>query len=58
VLRLTPALKAALVDRSSGDVLRELATSAGMVSLRDRALRLAAEGVTTFEEVDRVTLAE
>jgi general secretion pathway protein E len=58
VLRLTAPLKAAFVERRSTEELRELAATTGMVSLRERALRLARAGLTTLEEVDRVTLAD
>lgn len=58
VLRLTAAMKAAFVERRSTEELHELASQTGMVSLREQALRLAADGLTTLEEVDRVTLAD
>ncbi len=58
VLRLTAPLKAAFVERRSTGELRELAAQTGMVSLRERALRLALAGLITLEEVDRVTLAD
>lgn len=58
VLRLTPAMKTAFTAREGLDALRELAFSAGMISLRHRALQLVGQGLTTVEEMDRVTLVE
>jgi general secretion pathway protein E len=58
VLRLTGELKEAIVGRQPARELRALAAGSGMVSLRHRALQRAAEGITTLEEVDRVTLAD
>jgi general secretion pathway protein E len=45
-----------LIDRSEDFIkIKETALKRGMKSLRQAALRKLAEGVTTFEEVIRVT---
>jgi len=42
-------------DRAAEQILREQVLARGMVSLRDDGMRLAAQGVTSLEEVVRVT---
>lgn len=49
-----PRLSAAVLNRCDVQVLQESAEAAGMVNLRTRACRLAAEGVTSPGEVRRV----
>jgi len=55
VMKITPALRRAILDRSSREKIRELALSSGFVPLEVNALRLVFEGVTTVEEALRVT---
>jgi type IV pilus assembly protein PilB len=53
LLRLTPEVKAAVAGRASYEQIRELAVTQGMSTLRQEAIRLVAEGVTTVAEVVR-----
>ena len=48
-------LRRLIHDRSSEQTLREHVAALGMRSMRDDGLRLAAQGVTSLEEVVRVT---
>ena len=48
-------LRRLIHDHSSEQTLREHVTALGMRSMRDDGLRLAAQGVTSLEEVVRVT---
>jgi general secretion pathway protein E len=48
-------LRRQIHDRASEQDLREYVVSAGMRSLRDDGMRLATQGVTSLEEVVRVT---
>jgi general secretion pathway protein E len=48
-------LRRLIHDRASEQALREYAISGGMSSLRDDGMRLAALGITSLEEVARVT---
>jgi type II secretory ATPase GspE/PulE/Tfp pilus assembly ATPase PilB-like protein len=48
-------IKGLLVGKPSVEKLREAATRAGMRSLRQAALRLAADGTTSLEEAARLT---
>jgi len=53
VLRVTPEIKRLIVGWATQDELRRLATSQGMRTLRDEALTLVANDVTTISEVIR-----
>ena len=53
-LPVLPALKAAIHARADGDALAAAARDGGFRTLRDEALDLAARGLTTVEEVNRV----
>jgi len=55
LLTVDQDLRRLIHDRASEQVLREHVVSRGMRSLRDDGLRLAAQGVTSLEEVVRVT---
>ena len=48
-------LRRQIHDRASEQDLREYVVSAGMRSLRDDGMRLATQGITSLEEVVRVT---
>ena len=48
-------LRRLIHDRASEQILRERALDLGMRSLRDDGLRVAAQGITSLEEVVRVT---
>jgi type IV pilus assembly protein PilB len=58
LMRMTPKLRAMVSDRRPVDELRAEARRQGMISLRQAALALAAAGLTTLQEVDRVTFAD
>jgi type IV pilus assembly protein PilB len=53
LMRVSPAIKQLIVRQGSHDELRDLAISEGMRTLRDEALRLVEEDVTTIGEVLR-----
>jgi len=55
VLKITPALRRAILDRSPREKLRELAFKSGYVPLEQNAVRMVLEGVTTVEEALKVT---
>ncbi len=55
VLKITPALRRAIHQRSSREKLRELALESGYVPLEQNAVRMVLEGVTTVEEALKVT---
>ncbi|MDX6243198.1 MAG: type pilus assembly protein PilB [Frankiales bacterium] len=53
LLRLSPEMKALTAGRPSHDSVRALAVDQGMRTLRQEAVRLVTEGVTTIAEVIR-----
>jgi type IV pilus assembly protein PilB len=53
LMRVTPAVKQLIVSHADHDELRELAVAEGMRTLRDEALRVIEEDVTTINEVLR-----
>jgi type IV pilus assembly protein PilB len=53
LMKITPDIKHLIVKRSTHDELRELAIAEGMRTLRDEALRVIEEDVTTIGEVLR-----
>ena len=53
VLRITDEMRDLVVRNAPVDDIRKLAVEQGMVPLRDQALRLVAEDVTTIAEVMR-----
>jgi type IV pilus assembly protein PilB len=53
LMRVSPDMKQLIVNRASHDELRELAIGEGMRTLRDEAVRLIEEDVTTIPEVLR-----
>jgi len=55
VLEMTPKLREAVIKGKNSDELREIARSEGMRTLREIGLIKIAKGVTTPEEVLRVT---
>lgn len=52
---LDERMRQLVLDRASAEALRQAATEAGMVGLRDAGLRAIYDGVTTVEEVLRET---
>jgi type IV pilus assembly protein PilB len=55
---MTPELQEAIVRQRPATELKELAVKAGMRTLRQSGLRKVANGVTTIDEVLRVTFAD
>ncbi len=55
VLKITLPLRQAILARSTGERLRELALESGYVPLEQNAVRMVLEGVTTLEEALKVT---
>jgi type IV pilus assembly protein PilB len=53
LLRVSAEMKQLIVNRSTHDVMRDLAISEGMRTLRDEAVRLIEEDITTVPEVLR-----
>lgn len=58
VLRIDDALRDAILRQAPSGEQRALARTAGFLSLRQSALALVAQGVTTLQEANRVTLVE
>lgn len=58
VMMLTPAIKELILTRASERIIKEKARAEGMKTLRETALSLACKGITTLEEVLRVTAAD
>jgi general secretion pathway protein E len=57
VMRMNDELRELVVTRQPVKSIREVARAAGTMSLFDAALNLVSVGQTTFEEVQRVTVA-
>lgn len=51
ILKMTDAIRQALMDSASPREIRNLAVASGMRTLRDEAMQLVADDVTTIEEV-------
>lgn len=58
VLEVTPAVKKLITGRSDSDVILKQAINDGMTTMLDDGLQKVAKGVTTLEEVLRVTKVE
>jgi type IV pilus assembly protein PilB len=56
-LEITPDVQEAIVQRRPARDIREIAVAQGMRSLREAGLRKVAAGITTVDEVIRVTYA-
>ena len=55
ILKLNSTLRSLIAERASLHAIESAAREAGLVSLRSQALDMAAAGVTSLEEVNRVT---
>ena len=58
MLSFDDELRDLIVARAPMSQLKKAARAGGMVALRDSALQAVCRGVSTFEELDRVTLAD
>ena len=56
MLKVTPEIQEAILKKSSADDIRNIAVEQGMITLRKAALEKLLLGVTTPEEVIRITL--
>jgi type IV pilus assembly protein PilB len=56
VMTMTDELEQLVVTRATGTEMRQVALAQGMTSLRDDGWAKVAEGLTTIEEVLRVSL--
>lgn len=54
-LRIDDDIRSAIISRSSAAAIKQIAVSKGMRTLREEALNKVKEGLTTLEEVIRVT---
>jgi type IV pilus assembly protein PilB len=55
ILKMNDDIRAAVIERSSAATIRQIAIAHGMRTLRDDALQKVKDGLTTIEEVIRVT---
>jgi type II secretory ATPase GspE/PulE/Tfp pilus assembly ATPase PilB-like protein len=55
---MIPELQEAIVRQRPANELKEIAVKAGMRTLRQTGLRKVANGLTTIDEVLRVTFAD
>ncbi len=58
VIALTPTIRALVMDKVSESEIKEQARKEGMITLREDGLNKARVGITTLEEVARVTMAD
>jgi general secretion pathway protein E len=58
ILNATPQLKQLISERAGGDAVVQAAREVGFRSLREAAVRKLALGITTFEEVMRMTVRD
>ena len=58
LLTLDDEMRDLIATRAPGARIKACARARGMVSLRENALAWVCQGLTTFEELERVTLAE
>jgi type IV pilus assembly protein PilB len=58
LLDMSDSIREVIIDRKPGSEVRRLATSEGLGTLRQSALRLVFEGQTTLHEINRVTFVE
>ncbi|VAW80233.1 Type IV fimbrial assembly, ATPase PilB [hydrothermal vent metagenome] len=58
ILNLTPALRGMIINNAPIDELYKIAIDEGMETLRESAERVAHQGFTTLDEINRVTFVE
>ncbi len=58
IMPITPALRTEIAKRASTDEIRKTALREGMHTLRDEAVRLVLEGITSYSEMIKVSLEE
>jgi len=55
LLVMTEAIRTVVIERADAEAIRRVAVNEGMTSMREDGLRKALMGLTTLEEVERVT---
>ena len=55
VLPITEAIKKKILPEADTEAIRDIARREGMITLRENAVQKLLEGVTTYDEVLRVT---
>lgn len=58
VLEITPGIRKLIVEKKDADVLTRAAVAEGMKTMLDDGLEKVSKGLTTLEEILRVTKAE
>jgi type IV pilus assembly protein PilB len=58
LLMLTPEIKAMIMNRASGDEIKQFARRQGMATLRENGVNKALEGITSLDEIFRVTAGD
>jgi type IV pilus assembly protein PilB len=58
VMRMSEAIRNAVLTNAGGSVLKELARTDGMITMRESGVRKVLEGETTIDEVYRVLMSE
>lgn len=58
IMPITPALRTEIAKRATTDEIRKTALQEGMHTLRDEAVRLVLEGITSYSEMIKVSLEE
>ncbi|MCX7662029.1 MAG: hypothetical protein N2Z79_05055, partial [Candidatus Omnitrophica bacterium] len=58
VLLLVPKIRDLVLKRAQEYLIKQLAQQEGMTTLREEGMKLARQGITTLEEVLRVTSAD
>jgi type II secretory ATPase GspE/PulE/Tfp pilus assembly ATPase PilB-like protein len=58
IMVLTPQVKKLVLDRAGEYRIKDIARKEGMCTMREDALKKAASGLTSFEEVVRVTSSD
>lgn len=58
VLEITPAIRKLIINKSDSDIISKAAIAGGMTTMLDDGLAKVTAGVTTLEEVIRVTKSE
>jgi type II secretory ATPase GspE/PulE/Tfp pilus assembly ATPase PilB-like protein len=57
-LMVSPAIKELIIKRAQEHVIKQKARAEGMKTLRENGLVLALKGITTLEEILKVTVAD
>lgn len=54
IMEMTPEIQELTTQKASTQKIREMALQQGMVTLREEAVRLVRDGITTIEEIRSV----